>query len=71
MVPVPILLGFNPDGSFRTRKPSLSGFYETAGVVKVFVFAFVFSFLAFLLLFFVLCSLFVFWIHLGLLYALD
>ena len=47
----------------------LRGFYETAGVVKVFVFAFVFSLLAFLLL-----RLFLFRvlkIHLGLLYALD
>jgi hypothetical protein len=54
----------------------LSGFYETAGFVKVFVFAFafVFSLVAFLflllLLFLLLPFVRVFWIHLGLLYAL-
>ena len=42
----------------KLSKACRRGFYETAGVVKVFVFAFVFSFSAFLLLFFVLCSLF-------------
>jgi hypothetical protein len=45
------------------------GFYETAGVVKVFVFAFVFSLLAFLFLRLFLVR--VLRIHLGLLYALD
>jgi hypothetical protein len=44
------------------------GFYETAGIVKVFVFAFVFSLLAFLLL--LLSFVRVWKIHLGLLYAL-
>jgi len=49
----------------------LAGFYETAGVVKVFVFvfAFAFSLLAFLFLLLLLLSL-VPRIHLGLLYAL-
>jgi hypothetical protein len=51
----------------RGFNTSLGGFYETAGVVKLFVFAFVFPLVAFLLslLFFVRV-----WIHLGLLYAL-
>jgi hypothetical protein len=53
-----------------------SGFYETAGVVKVFVFAFafVFSLVAFLFLLLLLLLLLPFLvsqIHLGLLYALD
>jgi len=52
---------------------SLRGFYETAGDVKVFVFAFafVFSLLAFLFLLLLLFFRSCFWIHLGLLYALD
>jgi hypothetical protein len=50
-------------------KQVLRGFYETAGVVKVFVFAFAFSFVAFLSLLLFLAR--VFWIHLGLLYALG
>jgi len=55
----------------------LRGFYETAGDVKVFVFAFafafafVFSLLAFLFLLLLLFFRSCFWIHLGLLYALD
>jgi hypothetical protein len=61
---------------FLPRLPPLAAsFYETAGVVKVFVFvfAFVFSLLAFLLLLLLLLLSLVrvFWIHLGLLYALD
>jgi hypothetical protein len=48
---------------------SLRGFYETAGAVKGFVFAFVFSLLGFLLLLLSLVR--VLKIHLGLLYALQ
>jgi hypothetical protein len=44
-------LALAPAGVRPNLLLSLSGFYETAGVVKVLVFAFVFSFLAFLLLF--------------------
>ena len=54
---------------FRFR----SGFYETAGIVKVFVFAFSFSLVAFLFLPLFLLLLLPFLvprIHLGLLYAL-
>jgi hypothetical protein len=45
-------------------------FYETAGVVKVSVFAFAFSIVGFLLLLLLLLLLFVGCIHLGLLFAL-
>jgi hypothetical protein len=59
----------------RAKTAFIVYFYETAGVVKVFVFvfAFVFSLLAFLLLLLLLLLSLVrvFWIHLGLLYALD
>src|ERR1035438_1244251 len=51
-------------GSWR-RGPTFKGFYETAGVVKVLVFAFVSSLAAFLLLLLFLPFL-VSWIHLGL-----
>jgi hypothetical protein len=67
---------FNADIVVFSCRSSLSGFYETAGFVKVFVFdfAFVFSLVAFsfllLLLFLLLPFVRVFWIHLGLLYAL-
>jgi hypothetical protein len=47
------------------------GFYETAEVVKVFVFAFVFPLLAFLFLLLLLFFVRVLKIHLGLLYALE
>ena len=50
---------------------SLRGFYETALVVKVFVVAFVFPLLAFLLLLLLLFFVRVLKIHLGLLYALE
>jgi hypothetical protein len=53
---------------------SRRGFYETAGIVKVFVFVFAFAFslvaFLFLLLFLQLPFVRVLWIHLGLLYAL-
>jgi hypothetical protein len=55
------------------QKTYLSGFYETADIVKVFVFAFafVFSLVAFLQLLLRLPFVRVLRIHLGLLYALD
>ena len=55
-------------GTEFEKEASLRCFYETAGIVKVFVFAFVFSLLAFLLL--LLSFVRVWKIHLGLLYAL-
>ena len=48
---------------------SIRGFYETAGFVKVFVFAFAFSLVEFLFLLLFFGR--VLKIHLGLLYALD
>jgi hypothetical protein len=67
--------GKRPGSWVNPRKASFGGFYETAGIVKVFafVFAFVFSLLAFLflLLLLLLLSFLVSRIHLGLLYALD
>jgi hypothetical protein len=53
------------------HRHSLRGFYETAEVVKVFVFAFVFPLLAFLFLLLLLFFVRVLKIHLGLLYALE
>jgi hypothetical protein len=61
--------GRSPDGI--EAETSLRGFYETALVVKVFVVAFVFSLLAFLLLLLLLSFVRVLKIHLGLLYALE
>jgi hypothetical protein len=62
-----------PEGICLEQPHSLGGFYETAGIVKVFVFAFafVFSLVAFLQLLLRLPFVRVLRIHLGLLYALD
>ncbi|HME59241.1 MAG TPA: hypothetical protein VKF63_12940 [Terracidiphilus sp.] len=82
---IPRMPALAAEGCFWGREPyllpspsethislDLRGFYETAGLVKVFVFAFVFSLVAFLLLLLFLQLPFVrdLKIHLGLLYAL-
>ncbi|HUV68123.1 MAG TPA: glycoside hydrolase family 3 N-terminal domain-containing protein, partial [Terracidiphilus sp.] len=66
---VPFRMGFE-EGGAKGVMASYNAFYETAGIVKVFAFAF--SILAFFLLhlLLLLSLLRVLWIHLGLLYAL-
>jgi hypothetical protein len=50
-LPIDSYMSWRPVGEAALEAShSLRGFYETAGVVKVFVFAFVFSLLAFLFL---------------------